>query len=574
MTSTLLRTGRSAVISIARDFSCALLSAEDEMISCAEALPVHVFGAHLQGAEMRRLHPDLAPGDAFLDNDPYVGNSHHADHTILVPVFVGGEHRFTVVAKAHMADIGNSQPTTYMPFVRDIYEEGALSFPCVAIQRDYTDIEDIIRMCLRRIRVPELWYGDYLAVLGAARIAERRLIELCERYGAELVAEFVREYLEYSERRAAAAIRTLPPGDFELANQHDSLGDLGPTPLKVKVSVDHEEGIATVDYRECPDCRPFGLNLSQATATGAAIAGIFMNFREDIPVNSGSFRRIQVLLRRNCVAGIPEHPTSCSMATTNIVGRLATATAAVFQGGGSGMAEAGTGMGTGTAVISGRDKREQSPYHGEQYINQLIIGNNGGPATRDNDGWLTYGGAGDVGLLFRDSVEVVEQKYPIRMEWVRLVPDSGGAGRRRGALGATTGYRAVDGAMTVAWIGDGEETPARGVGGGLPGSLSWTECSTEGETTSLPAFGQLTVGPETLLISVAGGGGGSGSPLERAPDRVLHDVYERAVSLQAAYDTYGVVLVGALDQRTLQVDHSATAARRTALLSNRSDVAE
>ena len=131
------------------------------------------------------LHDDIRDGDAFLHNDPYLGNTHPADHVILVPVFCEGIHLFTAAAKAHQADCGNAQPTTYMPYARDVYEEGSLIFPAVRVQRDYEDIDDIIRMCRRRIRVPDQWYGDYLAMVGAARIGETRLKELCAKYGGE-----------------------------------------------------------------------------------------------------------------------------------------------------------------------------------------------------------------------------------------------------------------------------------------------------------------------------------------------------------------------------------------------------
>jgi N-methylhydantoinase B len=138
-------------------------------------MPVHVFGAHLQTAAIRRAHPEMREGDAFLDNDPYEANTHAGDHTIVVPVFYEGEHLFSTSVKAHQADIGNSIPSSYHPFARDVYEEGALIFSATQIQRDYEDIGDVIRMCRRRIRVPDQWYGDYLAMLGAARIGERRL---------------------------------------------------------------------------------------------------------------------------------------------------------------------------------------------------------------------------------------------------------------------------------------------------------------------------------------------------------------------------------------------------------------
>ncbi len=88
-----------------------------------------------------------------------------------------GRQRATAVVKAHMADIGNSEPTTLMATARDVYEEGALIFPCVKIQQGYEDVEDVVRMCTSRIRVPEDWYGDYIGMIGAARVGERELLE-------------------------------------------------------------------------------------------------------------------------------------------------------------------------------------------------------------------------------------------------------------------------------------------------------------------------------------------------------------------------------------------------------------
>ena len=181
MENTLLRTGRSAVLNMARDFSCALITADNRLLASAEGLPVHVIGMEFLAEAVTDLHADLTEGDAFLHNDPYLGNTHPADHVILVPVFWEGRHVFTAAAKAHQADCGNAQPTTYMPYARDVYEEGSLIFPAVRVQRDYEDIEDVIRMCRRRIRVPDQWYGDYLAMVGAARIGEARLKEVCAR---------------------------------------------------------------------------------------------------------------------------------------------------------------------------------------------------------------------------------------------------------------------------------------------------------------------------------------------------------------------------------------------------------
>jgi N-methylhydantoinase B len=150
MTNTLLRAARSAVISSARDFSCAICTSNNELLASAEGLPIHIFGSHMLTEAMAKFHKgDIREGDCYLHNDPYSGNTHAADHAFLVPVFFEGEHLFTTVAKAHQADIGNSLPTTYMAQAKDQYEEGALIFPAVRIQRDFKMNEDVVRMVRR-----------------------------------------------------------------------------------------------------------------------------------------------------------------------------------------------------------------------------------------------------------------------------------------------------------------------------------------------------------------------------------------------------------------------------------------
>jgi N-methylhydantoinase B len=214
MQNTLLRTARSGVINTGRDFSCCILSADAQLLAVAESLPIHVMaGPDLMAEWMKRLHPVLAPGDAFLHNSPYHGCSHAADLSVLVPVVDDeGRHRFTVLAKAHQADIGNAIPTTYHAAARDVYEEGALLFPATKVQTGYHDIEDIIRICELRIRVPEQWRGDYLASLGAARVGERELRALGHEIGWGRLDAIIAAWFDYSERVMRMAIARLPNG--------------------------------------------------------------------------------------------------------------------------------------------------------------------------------------------------------------------------------------------------------------------------------------------------------------------------------------------------------------------------
>jgi N-methylhydantoinase B len=121
MSNTLYRTGRSGVLNRARDFSCCIVTSDCELLAAADSLPIHVLvGPNLMAGAMHEFHPVLKRGDAFLHNSPYHGNSHAADHTILIPVIDDdGIHRFTVLTKAHQADCGNALPTTYMGAAKD-----------------------------------------------------------------------------------------------------------------------------------------------------------------------------------------------------------------------------------------------------------------------------------------------------------------------------------------------------------------------------------------------------------------------------------------------------------------------
>ncbi len=403
MTNTLLRAARSGVINGARDFSCSICTGDNRLLASAEGLPIHIFGSHMQTQAMCDFAGDtLREGDCYLHNDPYSGNTHAGDHTYLVPVFVDGEHLFTAVAKAHQADIGNALPTTYMAGAKDQYAEGALIFPAVRIQRDYEMVEDVVRMCRSRIRVPDQWYGDFLAGIGSARIAERRLKELCAKYGTGQIKAFVRHWFAYSEQRMVQAIRALPRVTLKNSGAHDPFGELLPDgiPLNVVIDIDPDTAMIELDLTDNVDNVECGFNESEACTSASTIAGIFNALDTSVPRNYGSFRRIRLKLRDGCVAGRPQFPHSCSVATTNVADRLVNIVQSAFAqlGEGWGLAEGGLGMGAGCAVVSGKDHRVDNAA----YVNQLFLANAGGPGSPNADGWVTYGLPVAAGLMYRD----------------------------------------------------------------------------------------------------------------------------------------------------------------------------
>ena len=338
---------------------------------------MHVIGIGVPGRGDDELHPDLREGDAFLHNDPYLGNTHSADHAILVPVFIEGEHVFTAVRQGPPGrlrqraadDLRAAAPRTS---TRRARSTSRASGPA----RLSTDVDDVIRMCRRRIRVPEQWYGDYLATLGAARIAERRLKELCapvrarDDPGASSASGSTTASAAWRTRsrssraaRWSAARRTIP---------YPGLPD--GIPLKVDgADRSPRRDVIELDLRDNPDNYPGGLNESRACATtnvdDRASSTRSTRTSRTTRAASGASR---VHLREGCIAGIPRFPHSCSMATTNVADRLVCITQAAFAdlGEGFGLAEGAMGIGPSCAVVSGRRPR----LGGAPYVNQIFLG--------------------------------------------------------------------------------------------------------------------------------------------------------------------------------------------------------
>ncbi len=542
MANTLLRTGRSGVLNIARDFSCCIVTADADLLVANEGLPIHVLsGPDMMARVMKEYSPGLARGDAYLNNSPYHGCSHAADHTLLVPVLDNtGRHRFTVLAKAHQADIGNSIPTTYHGSAVDVYQEGALIFPSVQVQKDFETNADFVRMCRMRIRVPDQWWGDFLAMLGAVRIGEQEITAMAADVGWDRLTEFSTEWLDYSERRMTDAIRDLPAGTVRRSSTHDPFPGTPASgiPVNVTVTIDPVAARIAVDLTDNIDCLPCGLNLSEACSRTAAMVGVFNSIDATVPKNAGSFRRIDLALRENCVVGIPRHPTSTSVATTNVADRVANPVQCAIAeiAAGQGLAECGAVIPPSVAVIAGIH-----PKTGEAFVNQLFLGMTGGAAAPNADAWLTIGHVGNAGMCNLDSVELDEMRQPIHVFFRRLLPDTEGAGQHIGAPSIEVEFGPVGCDISVGYVSDGMVNPARGVrGGGTGGGANQFRILADGSREHLESCAQVTVRTGERILSVSCGGGGYGHPYERGVSLVARDVAAGQITATRAAEIYAV----------------------------------
>ena len=543
MVNALFKSGRSGVLNTAMDFSCNLTDAKFQSISLAVGVPVHVGAIELiPKAVAAKFGDDVHSGDCFANNSGYMGNTHCADFTLCVPVFFKERLVFYAIARAHFADIGFPTPTTYSPTSVDMYAEG-LTLPCVRIQTNYRDEEAVIDICRANIRAPEQFYGDYLACIAAVRTAERRLIELCEKYGAELLVDFVDQFQDYAEQMVNNAISKLPAGNVSGTVIYDSEVDEYPDgiPVNATIHVDPVAGMIEVDLTDNVDNLPLGINLTEATVTGVSRLAVLNILGPDIPRCTGAFRRLNIKLRDGAAIGRPIEPAATSAATTNLCPTICSHIQALFAklADGLGTAYGSMGLPGSCPVVSGRDPRSG----GKPFVNQIMMGHWGGPGVAGTDGWFTYGSASAQGMLWQSSVEMVEYQQPLMVEEMSIRQDSGGAGQWEGAPGAYTVFKAHCTPVRFTVNAGAHDNPPPGVAGGQAGAPTRIyKLDLNGNRTDLGISVDVTLQPGEKLLSYGNGGGGFGDPSKRDMERVREHVREGWLSATAAQERYGLAI--------------------------------
>jgi N-methylhydantoinase B len=289
----------------------------------------------------------------------------------------------------------------------------------------------------------------------------------------------------------------------------------------------------------------------------AAAQGILTCLGDDLPANSGSLRRIKVLLRENCVVGIPRFPHSCSVATTNLTDIIVNVTQAAFSelGDGHGYAHGNYCNSAAAGVASGTDWRRD----GEPYINQMFMMGGGGGASATCDGMHYLFVPVAAGLLYRDSIEINEQRFPIKVDSMKTTTDSMGHGRRRGGPATRVVLGPRKDKMSILHVCNGLESSPKGVRGGTGSKLGGNvKIARDGTETKYPAVMVCEIEEGEKLRADDQGGGGYGNPLDREVERVLNDVAERYVSIEIARNVYGVVIEGKVANDSLAANIVAT----------------
>jgi N-methylhydantoinase A/oxoprolinase/acetone carboxylase beta subunit/N-methylhydantoinase B/oxoprolinase/acetone carboxylase alpha subunit len=542
MGTQMMRTSYSPIFSEARDFSCALFNARGEMIAQGSFCPAHLGAiAHTVEFILDEVEPEtLEPGDVLLHNDPFRGGCHMPEHTLLAPVFHAGRLVAFGAVIGHMAEIGAVTVGSFASTATEVYQEG-LRLPPVRLMRRGKRIEDVWKIILANHRTPRHTWGDLHAMIGALRVAEERLADLFTKYGVDFVLEVSDALIDYSERLARAALTAIPAGEyrFEDAMEDDGLGG-GPHRIRVRVVLD--AGRLLVDYTGSDPQARGPVNATYGVATSATYNALFQLCGPGIPRNAGAHRATKTVAPPGTIVNVAFPGPSVGGNTETqpkLVGMILGALAPALPE----RVMAAEGV-TCCNFLFGGIHPATDDYYAHYH---LEASGWGGRFTTDGNSAQNH----IHGNCRNTPVEVFETRFPFLVERYELIPDSGGAGRRRGGLATRRVMTVTAPELTASAIMDRVKAGAWGLFGGDAGRPAAILVRRAGDAefrSPVEAFGAsspskfanvvLRLGDAVLIDSA--GGGGYESAREREPALVLADVRAGLVSTDAARERYGV----------------------------------
>lgn len=536
MRGTVCRTASSVAIYDAKDFSCGLFAPDSQVVAQSEDIGSHVVPLPWSvRSAMEKFGRDLAPGDVILSNDPYTGGTHLNDVTVIFPVFDDGRLIFFPAVRAHWADVGGMVPGSMSGKANEIYQEG-VRIPPIKIQEAGRFNQGALDILLSNMRVPEERMGDLQASLAACRVAEKRIHEICARYGIDTLLEAIRLDLDRSEARMRACIADLPDGVYRFEDYLETYmgGRFEPLLLPLALTVSGDD--LTADFAGASPQVPFPVNSTAAVTAASVFIAMKSIFDPAAPLNQGSFRPIKVYAPVGTIVNVqrPAPAGSHGEIRKRVIATMVGALSQVVPD-----LVAGDLCRTSFHnLIGGYDAAR-----GREWVHyEWSAGGNGG--FRENDGPSAMATIDWGDLVTVQSTEVIETRLPLVVESSLLAIDSGGAGTTRGGLSMQRSLRITAPDARYSLLSDGAVVPAFGVLGGLSGVQvgAWIEMNggIEGfETPGKIAGHQVSRGNNVVIRSA--GGGGYGDPLLRDVASVREDLREGYVSREAAANLYGVI---------------------------------
>ena len=476
---------------------------------------------------------NMKSGDVYIINDPYMGGGTHlSDIGMVMPVFYGDEVIAFVGNKAHWSDIGGMAAGSFTTDSTEVFQEG-LRFSGVKLLEGGEICQPLVDMMMSNVRYPETAQGDMWGQIASLRTGFKRICELCDKYGVEVVKGSMERLLEQGSLISYKRLRELPRGTWEMEEYMDDDGHGNPVKLKVKVTIKEDEFIADFTGSSPQVISPINTGYSSLCA---GVRVIYMSILgPEMAVNDGVFDPMRVIAQDGSVLSChAPAPTSCyfesMIYSVDVVWK---ALAPVFPE----ALGAGHMLSVCSVVLAGTKQGNGEPF--------LIVEPTGGGwgASQGKDGEVGQFCVGD-GETYNVPVEMAENRYGIMVDEYSLHTDGKGAGQFRGGSGAVRTYRAMtDGQLFTASFGR-NKFPAWGTGGGKDGSYNYFEFHRKDGSVEGPmgivARKLLNTGDAVRMVTCTGGG--YGDPLKREPEKVAWDVKNEYISLRQAEEEYGVIV--------------------------------
>ncbi|MBL8553855.1 MAG: hydantoinase B/oxoprolinase family protein [Phenylobacterium sp.] len=486
MGAALERTAHSVNIKERLDFSCALFDADGGLVANAPHMPVHLGSMGASVRAVRDRHPDLKPGQAFALNNPYAGGTHLPDITVVMPVFMAQgdtQASFYVAARGHHADVGGIQPGSMPPFSHTIDEEGVM-LDALPIMREGRFLDAEVRAALAQgpwpARAPDRNLADLKAQVASCQAGGAAVAEMIRTYGADAVAR----YMGFVQANAAEAVRRAVGKlvDGRAATPIDGGGEIA-----VVTTVDAAARTATLDFTGSSDQLDSNFNGPSAIVDAAALYVFRTLVDDDIPLNAGCLEPLKVMTRPGSLLA-PRPPAAVVAGNVETSQHIVDALYAA-------LGVMANGQGTMNNFTFGDAQR--------QYY-ETICGGAGATAAAD--------GASAVHIHMTNSrltdPEILERRFPVRVEAFGVRRGSGGEGARRGGDGAVRRIRFLA-PMEAALLSSRREHAPQGLAGGGPGKPGRQRLiRASGQANELPGCFSVTVElGDAIEIETPGGGG-------------------------------------------------------------------
>jgi len=534
MDATLFRAAFNPIIAEAHDASHGIYDAltGDTLIQGKSGLPIFV-GVMALGVkaviEKASADGDLADGDIFIFNDAHIGGTHLSDMRLIKPYYYNEELFCFLASVGHWHDVGGAVPGNYNPAATDVFQE-AFVIPPVRLARAGTINQDIIDILLRNTRLPQSAQGDLNGQLSALDLGVQRMDELLNEYGAATVKGALVALSDSAENLMRSEIKALPDGRWTAEDFLDNDGIVD-EPLAIKVALEISDDELTIDFADtAKQCAgPVNIALPTTLATAyVALKHLFPN----LPANAGVMRPVKVLVPEGSILSAA-FPAPTGGYTETILRMIDTIFCAAAQA--SQTLSVANAYGTINALcIAG--KRD----NGKPWVMFSFYGGGHG-ANCDGDG-LNHGNA-PISTATIPPMEILEAAYPIMFRQWALRPDSAGAGKFQGGMGAIYEIEVLEDNGAEAFLfGERGKYPPQGIAGGSTAALNRCQFENDGEWHSPPMVSkmrQVTLKQGEAVRLETPGGGGFGNASDRDSSTIATDVRLGLISEEYADSVYG-----------------------------------